>query len=60
MFEEFLVDYEKSYADDDEKAMRFEIFKRNLKHIDEKNANSTGVIYGLTMWTDLTREEFKS
>lgn len=35
MFEEFIVDYEKTYADDDEKAMRFEIFKRNLKRIDE-------------------------
>eukprot|EP00903_Cladosiphon_okamuranus_P020595 g18905.t1 len=60
LFEEFLVKFEKSYKDDDEKAMRFEIFKRNLKRIDEKNANSLGPKYDLTMWTDLTREEYKS
>lgn len=35
LFEDFAVKFEKSYKDDDEKAMRFQIFKRNLKRIDE-------------------------
>lgn len=35
LFEDFAVKFDKSYKDDDEKAMRFEIFKRNLKRIDE-------------------------
>ena len=35
LFEQFAVTHEKSYKDADEKAMRFEIFKRNLKRIDE-------------------------
>lgn len=28
--------------------------------VDQKNANSRGPKYDLTMWADLTREEFKS
>lgn len=35
LFEDFGVKFSKSYPDVDEKAMRFEIFKRNLKRIDE-------------------------
>lgn len=35
LFEEFGIKFEKSYENDDEKAMRFEVFKRNLKRIDE-------------------------
>ncbi|CAM9645894.1 unnamed protein product [Pylaiella littoralis] len=60
LFEKFGKKFLKSYSDEDEKAMRFEIFKRNLKRVDEKNANSRGVKYDVTMWADLTREEFKS
>ncbi|CAN0073970.1 unnamed protein product, partial [Ectocarpus fasciculatus] len=59
LFEEFGIKFEKSYENDDEKAMRFEVFKRNLKRIDERNSNSLGVKYDVTMWTDLTHEEFK-
>lgn len=35
LFDDFAVKFDKSYKDDDERAMRFEIFKRNLKRIDE-------------------------
>lgn len=35
LFQEFGIKFEKSYENDDEKAMRFEVFKRNLKRIDE-------------------------
>ncbi|CBJ33775.1 Cathepsin-like proteinase [Ectocarpus siliculosus] len=59
LFQEFGIKFEKSYENDDEKAMRFEVFKRNLKRIDERNSKSLGVKYDVTMWTDLTHEEFK-
>lgn len=35
LFEDFIKKFEKSYADESDKSMRFEIFKRNLKRIDE-------------------------
>lgn len=35
LFEEFVVKFDKSYEDDDARDMRFQIFKRNLKRIDE-------------------------
>lgn len=35
LFEEFMVKFEKSYEDEDEKRMRFQIFKMNLRRIDQ-------------------------
>lgn len=35
LFVKFVTNFQKVYKDDDEAAMRFEIFRRNLKHIDE-------------------------
>lgn len=35
LFANFVTKFEKSYSNDDEKAMRMEIFRRNLKRIDE-------------------------
>ena len=35
LFAEFAKKFEKIYSSDDEKAMRMEIFRRNLKRIDE-------------------------
>lgn len=43
LFEDFGIKFEKSYKDDDEKAMRFEIFKRNLKRIDEVGGSVGGM-----------------
>lgn len=35
LFETFVTNFQKVYSDEDEVAMRFEIFRRNLKHIDQ-------------------------
>lgn len=35
LFAEFMTKFDKRYTDEDEAAMRMEIFRRNLKRIDE-------------------------
>jgi len=40
LFEEFVAKFEKKYEDDDEKNMRFQIFKRNLGRIDKVSASA--------------------
>ena len=53
--------YQKNYDLTSEEGMkRFEIFKDNLKFIDESNSQNLGFTLGITKFTDLTREEFKS
>lgn len=42
-----------------EKLRRFEIFKDNLKHIDEVNKMGRSYWLGLNDFADLTHEEFK-
>lgn len=60
LFADFMTKFEKTYTNDDQKAMRMEIFRRNLKRIDELNAASSGVVYDVSVWTDMTKDEFKA
>uniref|UniRef100_T1J5Y0 E3 ubiquitin-protein ligase n=1 Tax=Strigamia maritima TaxID=126957 RepID=T1J5Y0_STRMM len=59
-FKNFIQQHNKNYADDNEMKRRFTIFRENLKLIDELNNMERGTaLYGVTQFTDLTKEEFR-
>ena len=61
MFESWLVEYGKSYNALGEKERRFEIFKDNLRFVDEHNADvNRSYRVGLNQFSDLTMEEYQS
>ncbi|PSS17266.1 Actinidain like [Actinidia chinensis var. chinensis] len=61
MYESWLVEYGKSYNSLGEKEKRFEIFKENLRFIDEHNADTNrSYTVGLNRFADLTNEEYRS
>lgn len=62
MYEEWLVKHGKVYNALGEKEKRFEIFKDNLKFIDEHNNADLNRSYklGLNRFADLTNEEYRS
>lgn len=60
LFVEFLEAYDKTYDSEDEKQRRYKIFQENLNFIEELQRNEQGTgRYGVTMFADLTREEFR-
>lgn len=60
-FEQFKMEYGRNYASADEEKTRFGHFISNLKIIDERNQAETGsAVHGITKFTDLSQEEFKS
>ncbi|XP_059289637.1 low-temperature-induced cysteine proteinase-like [Lycium ferocissimum] len=60
-YDSWLLQHGKSYNSLDEKHKRFQIFKDNLKYIDDQNAipNRTYKL-GLTQFADLRNEEYRS
>ncbi|KAI4337008.1 hypothetical protein L6164_015470 [Bauhinia variegata] len=60
MYEEWLVKHGKVYNALGEKEKRFEIFKDNLRFIDEHNAENRTYKVGLNRFADLTNEEYRS
>ncbi|RWR78290.1 cysteine protease XCP1 [Cinnamomum micranthum f. kanehirae] len=59
LFESWLSKHSKSYSSIEEKFHRFEIFKDNLKHIDETNKLMRNYWLGLNEFADMSHEEFK-
>lgn len=59
LFESWLDRHEKKYESIEEKLHRFEIFKDNLKHIDERNNAITNYWLGLNEFADMSHDEFK-
>ncbi|KAI5661124.1 hypothetical protein M9H77_20447 [Catharanthus roseus] len=61
LYESWLVEHGKTYDSIGEKSKRFEIFKDNLRYIDDQNsiANSTYKL-GLNKFADLTLDEYLS
>ncbi|XP_026726729.1 uncharacterized protein LOC113493107 [Trichoplusia ni] len=57
-FERFIIEHGRQYAHEEEKQMRFEIFKANLEKVNRLNENSDTAVYGITQFMDLTPEEF--
>lgn len=60
MYEEWLVKHGKVYNALGEKDKRFEIFKDNLKFIDNHNSLNTTYKLGLNRFADLTNEEYRA
>jgi len=60
-FEIFVTKYNKNYQDDDERQLRYKIFKENLVKIEKKNAEETDqATYGVNSFSDMTDAEFKA
>ncbi|KAL6853988.1 hypothetical protein ACP4OV_020017 [Aristida adscensionis] len=60
LFERWLSRHGKAYASMEEKLRRFEVFKDNLRHIDETNRRVSSYWLGLNAFADLTHAEFKA
>ncbi|XP_004499026.1 cysteine proteinase mucunain [Cicer arietinum] len=60
LYEEWLVKHGKVYNGLGEKDKRFDIFKDNLKFIDEHNVLNSTYRLGLTRFADLTNEEYRA
>ncbi|XP_022894691.1 low-temperature-induced cysteine proteinase-like isoform X3 [Olea europaea var. sylvestris] len=61
MYEAWIVKHSKSYNALGEKEKRFQIFKDNLRYIDEHNAKGNQTYkLGLNRFADLTNEEYRS
>ncbi|OAY73105.1 Ananain [Ananas comosus] len=59
MFEEWMSEHGRVYANAEEKQRRYEIFKDNVKYIEEFNkVGRRSYTLGITQFTDLTNEEF--
>ncbi|KAJ0965367.1 hypothetical protein J5N97_026505 [Dioscorea zingiberensis] len=59
LYEGWLLKHGRAYNALGEKDRRYEIFKDNLKFIDEHNAGDHGFRLGLNKFADLTNEEFR-
>ncbi|KAG7037972.1 Cysteine protease XCP1 [Cucurbita argyrosperma subsp. argyrosperma] len=59
LFEEWISKHGKIYETIEEKWNRFEVFKDNLKHIDETNKKVSSYWLGLNEFADLTHQEFQ-
>ncbi|KAF3325546.1 xylem cysteine proteinase 2 [Carex littledalei] len=60
VFENWMTKHGKMYQSLDEKQRRFDIFKENLKHIEETNSQRKNYRLGLNEFADMHHEEFKS
>lgn len=60
LYQAWLVKHKRSSNDLEEMEKRFQIFKDNLRFIDEHNAGSHGFKLGLNRFADLTNEEYRS
>lgn len=60
LFESWTSKQGKTYKCIEEKLHRFEIFKENLKHIDQRNKEVTSYWLGLNEFADISHEEFKN
>ena len=59
LFESWVLKHEKSYKSVEEKLWRFEVFKEDMKHVDDTNKRATNYWLGLNEFADLTHEESK-
>ncbi|GAV88391.1 Peptidase_C1 domain-containing protein/Inhibitor_I29 domain-containing protein [Cephalotus follicularis] len=60
MYQSWLVKHGKTYNGLEEQDMRFEIFKDNLRFIDEHNSKNHTYKVGLNIFADLTNEEYRA
>jgi C1A family cysteine protease len=60
LFGSWKQQYNKVYATPEEEQVRFENFQHSIDRVISRNAVSSGARYGLTKFSDLSVEEFKS
>lgn len=60
IYESWLAKHGKAYNGLGEKERRFEIFRDNLKFIDEHNAGNGSYKLGLNRFADLTNDQYRS
>lgn len=60
LYESWIVKHGKNYNAIGEKEKRFEIFKDNLRFIDEQNAETRPYKLGLNRFSDLTNDEYRA
>lgn len=62
LFEKYIIDYNRNYKDDEDKAAHYEAFVKNLKEINKLNAEypTDGATYDINKFTDYTPEETKT
>ncbi|XP_030532066.1 cysteine proteinase COT44-like isoform X1 [Rhodamnia argentea] len=60
MYEVWLARHGKSYNGLGERERRFEIFRDNLRFVDERNALNRSYTLGMTRFADLTNEEYRA
>jgi hypothetical protein len=58
-FEEWMIKYERTYKDKEEKAMRYELFKVSAQRVDENNAKRDGCTFNTLQFSDRTDEELR-
>mmetsp|Transcript_29487 Transcript_29487/g.37997 ORF Transcript_29487/g.37997 Transcript_29487/m.37997 type:complete len:329 (+) Transcript_29487:105-1091(+) len=58
LWEEFKAEHGKTYENEEEETLRFNIFVDNLKIIDSRNEKDTAS-HGITKFSDMTPREFK-
>lgn len=59
LFDSWLDRHAKKYTSAEEKLRRFEIFRDNLKYIDERNKVVTNYWLGLNEFADISHDEFE-
>jgi len=59
-FETFITKFSRKYSSLEEKQKRFEIFRQSLVKIEKLNKNSRDARFGVTKFSDMTKEEFQS
>lgn len=57
LFEKFIVDYEKHYKDEADKAAHYEAFVKSLQKINKLNSEQSSATYGINNMADLTETE---
>ncbi|KAJ5079531.1 putative thiol protease-related [Anaeramoeba ignava] len=60
LFKDFQNKFEKIYETEEENEYRFQVFQENLEIAKNKNAKQELTHFGITKFSDLTSEEFKS
>ncbi|AEB00299.1 cathepsin [Clostera anachoreta granulovirus] len=57
LFEEFVTNFNKTYSSQDEKLIRYEIFKKNLALINNKNMESKHATFDINIYSDLHKND---
>jgi len=57
MFENWMKEFNKTYRDEEEKAMRFQVFKDTVKWIESRPPSTQEVLLPPNCFADLKREE---